>query len=107
MKQRFLMTDRSIELSVFEDAVIAARLVDTVLPAHRSVRVKLLQDSARERGRGYYSGMALRLSANDGQAEIGDGGFTNWTAQLMGNAKERCFVSCIATERLLDLDDGA
>ncbi len=34
--------------------------------------------------------------------EIGDGGFTTWTTWLMGNAKERCLVSCIATERLTD-----
>jgi hypothetical protein len=33
--------------------------------------------------------------------ELGDGGFTTWTGQLMGNAKERCLVSCIATDRLV------
>jgi hypothetical protein len=35
--------------------------------------------------------------------ELGDGGFTGWTAALMANAKERCLVSCIATERLTQL----
>lgn len=35
-----------------------------------------------------------------GQTELGDGGFTTWTAQLANDAKERCLVSCIATERL-------
>lgn len=57
----------------------------------------------RERGRGYYTGLAMRLSADAGAVEIGDGGFTTWTAWLMGNAKGRCLVSCIATERLTDL----
>lgn len=37
------------------------------------------------------------------EIELGDGGGTTWTGQLMGNAKERCFVSCIATERLAAL----
>jgi hypothetical protein len=27
-------------------------------------------------------------------------------AQLMGNAKERCLVSCVSTERLAALSDG-
>lgn len=57
----------------------------------------------RERGRGYYTGLAMRLSADARAVEIGDGGFTTWTAWLMGNAKERCLVSSIATERLTDL----
>jgi hypothetical protein len=35
--------------------------------------------------------------------EIGDGGFTNWTAQLTADAKERCLISCVATERLTQL----
>jgi hypothetical protein len=30
-------------------------------------------------------------------------GLTIWTAQLTGNAKERCLVSCLATERLTSL----
>jgi hypothetical protein len=37
--------------------------------------------------------------------ELGDGGFTTWTQQLMGNAKERCLVTCVATERLATARD--
>jgi hypothetical protein len=92
-----------IELAVFDHPVIAARLADTVLPAHRGCRVRLVEDETRERGRGYYTGLAMRLSTAAGAFEIGDGGFTSWTAQLTGNAKERCLVSAIATERLADL----
>jgi hypothetical protein len=92
-----------IELTVFNHRVIAERLADTVLPAHRSELVKLVEDPGRVRGRGYYTGLAMRLAADDGAIEVGDGGFTTWTAQLMGNAKERCLVSCVATERLIEL----
>ncbi len=50
---------------------------------------------------GYYSSGAMRLEA--GGVEIGDGGFTDWTAKLMADKKERCLISCIATERLAAL----
>jgi hypothetical protein len=36
---------------------------------------------------------ALRIAADHGQTECGDGGFTTWTAQLANDAKERCLVS--------------
>lgn len=92
-----------IELTVFDHPALAARLADTVIPAYPSDIVELVEEPARERGRGYYSSLAMRLTADAGALEIGDGGFTTWTAQLTGNAKERSLVSCIATERLTDL----
>ncbi|MEU4238388.1 hypothetical protein [Actinoplanes sp. NPDC026619] len=64
----------------------------------------LHEEPSRERGRGYYTSTALRLTAGD-DIELGDGGLTTWTAQLLGDAKERCLVSCIATERLTELAD--
>jgi hypothetical protein len=94
-----------IELTVFDHPVIAARLADTIVPSHGGEHVRLVEDPTRKRGRGYYVGLAMRLSADAGATELGDGGFTAWTAQLMGNAKERCLVSCIATERLADLTE--
>jgi hypothetical protein len=57
----------------------------------------------RTRGRGYYAGFALRITTGPGEADLGDGGLTTWTAQLTQNAKERCLVSCVATERLTAL----
>jgi hypothetical protein len=66
-------------------------------PALRDHTEGAVEEPDRERGRGYYTDLALRITAAD--SEIGDGGFTTWTAQLLGNAKERCLVSCMATER--------
>jgi hypothetical protein len=57
-------------------------------------------DDARTTGRGYYTDACFKLYS--GSYELGDGGFTTWTAQLLGNAKERLLVSCIGTERLLE-----
>ncbi|MEU3453677.1 hypothetical protein ABZ671_08745 [Micromonospora sp. NPDC006766] len=83
------------------DPVVGERLADTVRPALAVDGVPLLDEPERQRGRGYYVGCALRLTLHDGALEVGDGGFTGWTARLIGNAKERCLVSCLATERLL------
>ena len=35
--------------------------------------------------------------------ELGDGGFTGWTAALTADAKERCLISCVSSERLAQL----
>ncbi|MFC0533860.1 hypothetical protein [Phytohabitans kaempferiae] len=89
-----------LEYTIFDSPVLRERLADTVAPA-----VPVVEDPERERGRGYYAGMALRITARRGDevVELGDGGFTTWTAQVMGNAKERCLISCLSTERLAAL----
>lgn len=89
-----------IELTAFGTGAVAERLADTVLPTvgDGPTRVRTVPD--RSRGRGYYSDLAIRIALADGQEEIGDGGLTAWTARLTGDAKERCLVSCVATERL-------
>jgi len=63
-----------------------------------------LPDAARFQG--YYAEAHWRTMARgaDGAfVELGDGGLTTWTAQLLGNAKERCLVSCLSVERLAAL----
>jgi hypothetical protein len=55
----------------------------------------------RLEGFGYYRAFALRLSvqAPDGNIyPIADGGFTDWTARLLGNKKERLLISGIGSE---------
>jgi hypothetical protein len=89
-----------IELSVFSGPVLAERVADTVRPALGDWAEFLVHWPDRSHGHGYYSAFALRVTADQGEAELGDGGLTTWTAQLMLDAKERCLVSCIATERL-------
>lgn len=90
-----------ILLTVWDDGGVAERVVDTVLPAVRDDVVPVVEDPARERARGYYDGVALRVVTDD-DAELGDGGLTDWTARLLGDRKERCLVSCVSTERLLE-----
>ncbi|MET8834850.1 hypothetical protein ABZV78_13180 [Micromonospora sp. NPDC004540] len=92
----------ALHVTVLDDAVLADRLADTVRPALTGDVVPLRDEPERERGRGYYRGVALRLTLADGAREVGDGGLTDWTARLTGDAKERCLVSCLATERLVE-----
>jgi hypothetical protein len=56
-------------------------------------------------GAPYYAGLRFKIMAAtaDGPQEIGDGGLTDWTARLRADAKERCLISCVSTERWLAL----
>ncbi|WP_319458524.1 hypothetical protein [Micromonospora sp. RTP1Z1] len=90
-----------LHVTAFDAPVLRDRLADTVHPALAADRIPLLDEPERDRGRGYYAGAALRLTLHDGTLEVGDGGLTDWTARLTGDAKERCLVSCLATERLV------
>lgn len=96
-----------IGLSVFDNPVLAERLADTIRPGLADRTALLTDKPDRTHGRGYYTDFALRITADQGETELGDGGVTTWTAQFTNKAKERCLVSCIATERLTTLADRA
>ena len=87
--------------STFGDHVLAERIDNHVVPDFPELR------PAPEPmpGSGYYKGLRFQIMAPtaDGLLDIGDGGLTDWTAQLAADAKERCLISCVATERLLSL----
>jgi hypothetical protein len=87
----------AVELSftTFTPSAVRERIDDTVRPA---LKTDLTEDAARTKGMNYYAGTALGIGC-DG-SELGDGGFTRWTADLLGDAKERCLISCVSTERL-------
>ncbi|MEU8131270.1 hypothetical protein AB0B68_28995 [Micromonospora sp. NPDC049049] len=92
-----------LHVTTFDNETVRERLADMVRPAVDAGAVPLVDEPERSRGRGYYTGCALRITALNGRLEIGDGGLTDWTARLSGDAKERCLVSCLATERLVDV----
>jgi len=104
-----LLPDRQavIEFSAFDSLVLLERFHDTVVPALDPLpgTVVIEERPERQRARGYYSAGAVCLTAGDGsdRVEIGDGGFTTWTAQLTADAKECCLISCVSTERLTEI----
>ncbi|TDD20878.1 hypothetical protein E1218_21755 [Kribbella turkmenica] len=81
--------------TTFTQSAVRERIEDTVRPA---LKTDLVEDTARTKSAGYYSGTALGIASNG--SGLGDGGFTTWTADLLGDAKERCLTSCISTEWL-------
>lgn len=91
-----------LTFTTFAQTAVRERIDDTVRPA---LKAELTEDPERDKGSNYYSGTALGIAV-DG-AELGDGGFTRWTAELLGDAKERCLISCISTERLTAVLNGA
>lgn len=61
-------------------------------------------DPDRKSGRGFYEVLCFKvqlLPESGAPVEVGDGGFNDWTAKLLGNAKERLLCGCIAGERVL------
>lgn len=53
-------------------------------------------------GRGYYTGLCFKIFAAFGgtQLEVADGGFVDWTQQLLGSRKERLLISGFGIDRL-------
>jgi hypothetical protein len=97
----------AVRWTVFGFAPLRERMSDTVLPAVTPLPggITIDEDPARERARGYYERGAIRIdvAGDGGWQEVGDGGFTSWTAQLLGDAKERTLITCASTERLAAL----
>jgi len=69
---------------------------------------EIVTDRERQAGRGYYRHLCFKVNVRtDGQPqEIGDGGFTDWTARLTANAKERLLICGLSTDRLATLAAG-
>jgi hypothetical protein len=94
--------DVQLTFTTFARTAVRERIDDTVRPA---LKVPFTEDPERGKGSNYYAGTALGVGIGD--SELGDGGFTRWTADLLGDAKERCLISCVSTERLTAVLSGA
>lgn len=84
-----------------EDAVIA-RVLEPLAVAHPDVAFAI--DHEREQGRGYYAGACFHVYAEDPEGrdqQLADGGFTDWTQQLVGSLKERLLISGIGSDRVV------
>ncbi len=75
---------------------------DVIAPLRRDFpEAQFRVNQQRLEGLGYYRSFALRISsqARDGICyPVVDGGFTDWTARLLGNRKERLLISGIGSE---------
>jgi hypothetical protein len=67
---------------------------------------ELIEDAERPAAAGYYAGFCFHLLGGwpDGQLrQLADGGVVDWTAKLLGNAKERLLISGCGVEGLVAL----
>lgn len=97
-----LLRERGADLANFPNPR-AALLEEGVFTPLRSEFPEgaFVVDPNRLEGAGYYERFALRISVKTGDGErfpVIDGGFTNWTARLSQNAKERLLISGIGSE---------
>ena len=62
-------------------------------------------DESRQAGRGYYRELCFKVSVMAGAewTEVGDGGFTDWTARLTASNKERLLISGVGIDRVAAL----
>ncbi|HUP11390.1 MAG TPA: hypothetical protein VM187_04245, partial [Niastella sp.] len=56
----------------------------------------------------YYRGLQFKadITVKQGHFEIADGGFVNWTQQLLNNKKERFFIAGFGLELLTKMEEG-
>jgi hypothetical protein len=84
------------------DAPIVAAARDALVADEPDVIVD--DDPSRTHGRGYYPGACFKLLV-DG-SEVGDGGFVDWTQQLLSDRRERLLISGVSVDRLALLRDA-
>jgi len=69
---------------------------------------EMITDHGRAAGCGYYRDLCFKVNALvDGvPGEIGDSGFTDWTARLMADGKERLLIAGYGIDRLVAVTGG-
>ncbi len=80
-------------------------VADAVTALLAGTPVEFVADSDRQAGRGYYRELCFKINVRSGAewAEVGDGGFTDWTAKLTSSSKERLLISGIGIDRVAAL----
>jgi hypothetical protein len=101
----YSLVDVRVTLTDLENGVNHEKLGTSVIQplAARFPGVIFALDPDRQAGRSYYEKFCFGMYAKDIQGvdhNLVDGGFTNWTQQLLSNAKERLLISGIGIERL-------
>jgi hypothetical protein len=77
----------------------------SVSPPLGGVQLDVVIDNGREAGRGYYRELYFKINvwAGGEWAEVGDGGFTDWSARLTASNKERLLISGVGIDRVAAL----
>ena len=93
---------RDVQVALTPLSEAGERIAADTAAALASAGAEVVTDRDRAGGRGYYRDVCFKVNAlADGAVqEIGDGGFTDWTARLLANGKERLLITGYGTDRL-------
>jgi hypothetical protein len=83
------------------------RIVAAVAEELAAMPAEIVTDHGRTAGRGYYLDVCFKVNVlvDGAPIEIGDGGFTDWTAKLLASKKERLLIGGYGLDRLAALID--
>ena len=97
----------SVEIALTPLAESVAAAAETIGEAVSALDRVRLCDPVPASG-SYYESMRFKVFATFGDecAEVGDGGFVNWTQQLVGSNKERLAISGLGLDRIATLHDA-
>ena len=82
--------------------VLEAEVLEVLSRSYSNVEFMFNREQAS--GQEYYTGVRFQMYASDKAGTeyfIVDGGFTNWTQQLLSNRKERLLISGMGSERFV------
>jgi hypothetical protein len=84
------------------------RIATATAAALAAEPAEIIADHDRAGGRGYYRDLCFKVNAlvDGAPDEIGDGGFTDWTARLMADSKERLLIAGYGIDRLAAVTGG-
>ena len=95
-----------LRITSLRDAFTAGLADDARDALHPSVSI--VADPDRTSGRGYYCDLCFKVVARPGpeEVEVGDGGFTDWSALLTGDRKRRTLIAGLGVDRIASLATG-
>jgi len=95
------------KITVFDESryqVLKAEVLEVLSRSYANVEFMFNQEPGS--GQGYYTGVRFQMYARDQAGTeyfLVDGGFTDWTQQLLSNRKERLLISGMGSERFVSL----
>lgn len=93
---------RGIQVAFTPLSEMGRRVAAEVAGDLSTASVDVVEDPARQAGRGYYRDVCFKVNAlaSGELAEFGDGGFTGWGRRLAASGKERLLISGLGVDRL-------
>jgi hypothetical protein len=93
---------RPIQVALTPLSAAGEEVTSAIAPELAKSGAEVITDGERQSGRAYYRDLCFKLNvrAHGCWQEIGDGGLTDWVAQLTANTKERLLISGLGIDRL-------